>query len=88
MFKHDPKISALYFGNARSLTRFFKISLFIKTEVFELAAARSKPRDVALLELSGLDQDSGRSKFFGVGVLEIDMSVPDKYDSKVDWILG
>ena len=56
--------------------------------MFELAATMSKLLDVASLELSALDGDSRCSKSSGVGVLRIEMSVPDKYDFKVDWQLG
>ena len=44
--------------------------------MFELAATNSKSLDVALLELFGSDEDSGRSKTSGKEALEIGMSVP------------
>ena len=48
----------------------------MKTGVFELAAINSKSLDVASLELSASDEDSGRSKTSGEGALGIGMSVP------------
>ena len=46
----------------------------MKTGVFELAATNSKSLDVASLELSGSDEDSGRSKTSGEGALGIGTS--------------
>ena len=60
----------------------------MKTGVLELAATNSKSLDVASLELSGSDEDSGRSKTSGEGALEIGMSLPCGTGFKADWQLG
>ena len=60
----------------------------MKTGVFELAATDSKSLDVASLELSASDKDSGRSKTSGEGALGIGMSVPCGTGFRADWQLG
>ena len=59
----------------------------MKTGVFELAATNSKSL-VASLELSGSDEDSGRSKTSEEGALGIGMSVPCGTGFRADWQLG
>ena len=60
----------------------------MKTGVFELAATNSKSLEVASLELSGSDEDSGCSKTCGKGALGIGMSVPCGTGFRADWQLG
>ena len=60
----------------------------MKTGVFELAATSCKSLDVALLELSGSDEDSGHSNTIAEGALGIGMSVPCETGFSVDWQLG
>ena len=57
----------------------------MKTGVFELAATTLKSLDVASLELSGSDEDSGSSKTSGEGALRIGMSVPCETGFRADW---
>ena len=55
------------------------------TGLFELVATNSKPLGVVSLEISGSDEDFGRSKISGTGALGIGMSVSRRYGFRADW---
>ena len=59
----------------------------MKTGVLDLAATNSKSLDVASLELSVSDEDSGCSKTSGRGGLGIGMLVPCGTGFRADWQL-
>ena len=53
--------------------------------LFELVATNSKSLGVISPEISGSDEDSGRSKISGTGALGIGMSVSCRYGFRADW---
>ena len=60
----------------------------MKIKAFGLTVTRSKPLEVAFMELSGLVESFRRSKTSGVGGLRIRMSVVGRYGFRKDWQLG